>query len=311
MKQLSVAVLGTVCCDETHRLGEKPAFGFGGLFYNLITLAQLFGDEGSIIPICKIGNLDYSTISEQFRQYPVITFDHVWKYPGRNNTVVLKYFSDEERIEYSTNLPQPFSLQELVPVPDVRLYLVNFVSGIEMRYRTFRAVRKRLRVPLFVDLHSIFLGFKQNGERYYRRSNNWSHWHESGDIIHMNQVEAQMLAGRAFKTEKDYRSFGNYLLDYGSSTVLITKGSEGSLVVWKSRNRTLYKSIPGYSYGALQNPTGCGDIYSSAYVYRYLQGADPPEAADFASKVAGIRASQNSSGKLHYLRSTLEEEGIL
>ena len=310
MERMSAAVFGTVCCDEIRRPGRNTEFGFGGLFYNLISLAQLFGNDGTVVPICKVGSRDYSAIVKQFTRYPAININYIQQYPGRNNTVLLDYYSDEERIEYSTNLPEPFTMKELLPVPDVRLYMVNFISGIDMQYRTFCAIRRRLKIPLFVDLHSIFLGFKPNGKRYYLRNRDWSRWHESGDIVHLNQIEAQMLAGRTLDSEKEFLAFGYFLLDRSTSVVLITKGGEGSLVLWRSGNRSLHKSVPAYHYGALCDPTGCGDVFSAAYVYAHLQGGDPFEAADFASKVAGVRAAHNSSTELHNLRKVLEEKGI-
>lgn len=311
METLSAAILGTVCCDEIQRPGEKSQYGFGGIYYNIVTLGQLFGEEGTVYPICKIGELDYESILDQFTRYPVICTDYVQKYPGRNNTVTLKYYSPEERVEYSTHLPKPFTINELIPLPDVKLLLVNFISGIEMRYRTFQALRKRLKIPLYVDMHSIFLGFKRNGERIYLRNRDWSHWHEIGDIVQMNRTEAQILAGRTFEDEEEYIRFGKYLLEKGAKIVLITKGSEGVLLLWKSGNRLLDKSIPAYRYGNSREPTGCGDVFSSAYVYRHLQGADPPEAAGFACKVAGVRAAHGSSAELHNLREKLIYKGIL
>lgn len=311
METLSAAVLGTVCCDEIHRPGEESQYGLGGIYYNLVTLGQLFDKEDSVFPICRIGELDYASILGQFTRYPVICTDYVQKYPGRNNTVILKYYSPEERIEYSTHLPKSFTIDELIPLPDVKLLLLNFISGIEMRHRTFQALRKRLKIPLYVDLHSLFSGFKRNGERFYLRNRGLSHWHESGDIVQMNRTEAQILAGKTFEGDGECIEFGKYLLEKGAKVVLITKGSKGVLLLWKSGKRLLDKNIPAYRYGNSREPTGCGDVFSSAYVYRHLQGADPPEAAVFASKVAGIRAAHGSSSELHNLREKLIYEGIL
>lgn len=310
MEKLSAAVLGTVCCDEIQRNGNDPDFAYGGIFYSLVTLGQLFNGKGSIYPVCKIGAEDYPEIIKQFTKYSSIKPDYIKRYPGKNNTVVLKYYSQEERKEYSTNLPAPFTIGELIPIPDVRLYLINFISGIEMGYRTFRALRKRLNTPVYVDLHSLFLGFRKNSERYYRMKEDWSHWHSSGDIVQMNRTEATVLAGRSLSTKIDFLNFGNYLLTKGADTVIFTNSSKGSLIIWKSGKRTFHKLVQPYKYGKAQDPTGCGDVFAGAYVFRYLQGADPPEAAGFASKVAGIRASHMLSSELHNLKLILKEKKI-
>ena len=58
-------------------------------------------DEDSIYPVCKIGEEDYDRITSEFSRYRSIKFDHIRKYPGRNNTVTLRYYSNTERIECS------------------------------------------------------------------------------------------------------------------------------------------------------------------------------------------------------------------
>ena len=296
------AVIGTVCCDEIYHPGRHPVFGFGGLYYSLVTLAQLFDSTDSIYPVGKIGEQDFNSVADEFKKYPAVKMDRAEQYPGRNNKVILKYVSGAERREFSTHLPKPYTLDHLLPIPDAGLVILNFVSAIEMSYRTMRALKKRLHVPLFIDLHSIFLGFKRNGERYYRRNSDWSIWHRSGDILQMNSDEARLLAGDALADRSQLVAFGKHLVEKGASIILITDGIRGSVVIWKKGRRVHYKTIPAYFYGESLDPTGCGDVYSSAFAYRYLGGAEPPEAADFAGRVSGVRAVMRTSGELHTLR---------
>ncbi len=306
MIKRSIAVLGTVCCDEVYSPNAlKPQTALGGLYYNIITLAQLLSDEDSIYPVCKIGEEDYDRIIGEFSKYRSVKFDHIKKYPGRNNTVTLKYYSDTERIEYSTNLPEKYRIDELFPVPEVDLFLLNFVSGIEMDRRTFKALRNRLDMPLVVDLHSLFLGFRKNGERYYRKNLNWDLWQDSGDVMQMNRTEAEILSGTVMGDLKELADFGRFLLSKSVKVVLITLDIEGVLLIWKSSGKTRSEKIPIYKYGETVDPTGCGDIFSSAFSYKYMIGSDPLESCVFANKVAGIRATQKSSGGLHRLREII------
>ena len=299
------AVIGTVCYDEIYHPGRRPVFGFGGLFYSLVTLAQLFDSTDSIYPVCKIGERDYNSITDEFKRYPAIKMDRMEPYSGRNNRVILKYESGAERREFSTHLPKPYTLNHLHPIPHAGFVILNFVSGIEMSYRTMRALKKRLHVPLFIDLHSIFLGFKESGERYYRKNSDWSIWHRSGDILQMNSTEARLLAGKNFEDRSQLVTFGKYLVEKGASIILITEGVRGSLVIWKKGKRVHHKAIPAYFYGESLDPTGFGDVYSSAFSYRFIDGAEPPEAADFAGRVSGVRAVMKTSDELHTLRKIL------
>ncbi|MFC1728896.1 carbohydrate kinase family protein [candidate division KSB1 bacterium] len=328
VKRGTVALLGTVCLDEIRRPGEKPKYGFGGLFYSVVSLAQLLDKDSIIFPVCKVGALDHPKISEQFSRYRSVDLHKVVSYPGHNNRVLLEYYSRDERIEYSTFLPAPYTIGELLPLPDVRCFMVNFISGIEMRVNTFAALRRRLKVPVFVDLHSLFLGFKKNGQRFYRIRRDWSRWHVSGDIVQMNENEAFILSGtvrnaptglnRMLRKKKnnhhrefDRKSFGRYLLDRGARVVIITRGTAGSHVFWRGSRRNFDKELPAYLFGGHAEPTGCGDVFSAGYIAKSLDGADPPEAADFAAQVAGMRAAQSGSAELHQLRSHLRKHNIV
>ncbi|MFC1555512.1 carbohydrate kinase family protein [candidate division KSB1 bacterium] len=326
---MNVAVLGTICLDEIRKGNADPRYGFGGLFYSVIALAQLIHKSGYVYPVVKIGENDYQAIEEQFQSNHTVDLKYAQKYPGLNNRVILEYFSRDERTEYSRFLPKPFTIKELAPLPDVDLFQVNFVSGLEMTHKTLIALKKRLCVPLFVDLHSLFLGFRKNGERYYRIAKNWSIWNISGDIVQMNEIEAAVLAGDRWKhsailrniidrnkqvegsLQSDRISFGKYLINCGARIVLITRGYAGSHVFWRVGKKIYEREIAAFHFGKVLDPTGCGDVYSAGFIYAFLSGAEPPEAAEFAGKVSGMRAARSSSGDLHRLRSLLEKEKIL
>jgi len=306
----SVAVVGTVCLDEIRRPGMQPVRGLGGLFYSVITLAQLFDKSGTVCPFCKIGEDDFDLIGGEFDRYPAIDMSYTSTYPGRNNTVVLDYYSSGERNEYSTNRPKPFSAGDLAPVSEMDMALVNFISGREMNRQTFLSLKNRLKVPMYVDLHSLFLGIGKNGRRFYIEDRDWSEWHISGDIVQMNECEAGILAGRKLDGADDFREFGRYLLDKGAEVVVITLADCGCVVSWKSMGKTMFRAVPAYSSSAVEDPTGCGDVFGAAFVFRYLEGGDPAECAGFAVKVAGVRAAQKHSADLHRLRSILQDENI-
>jgi len=161
-----------------------------------------------------------------------------------------------------------------------------------------------------VDMHSIFLGFRSNGERYYRRNRNWENWQDCGDVIQMNRTEASILAGREFSNLNDLKTFGIFLLSKNTKVVLVTLDVEGVLLLWKSGRKIYSERIPIYNFGETIDPTGCGDIFSSAFSYKYMLGKDPYESCVFANKVAGIRATQKSSDELHRLREMLLQYNI-
>lgn len=310
IQEKTVAVAGTVCLDEIRHPGKPPVNGFGGLFYPIITLAQLLGDRDRIIPLCRIGEADYDGIIAQFDSYRSIDLNHIKAVPGRNNSVILDYISDFERQEYSINIPPPILIDDLIPVLDSDILLINFISGREMLHRTFKGLRKRAKIPVYVDLHSIFLGLGERGRRYYWHRD-WSSWHKSGDYVQMNKQEASMLAGSDMTDNGNLRDFCYFLLDKGATAVNITMGYDGCFTAWRDDSGINSKVIPAFSVGDTVDPTGCGDVFGASYVYSLLQGADPLEAAEFGVKVSGVRAVQRHSSDLHNLGEKLRTLNIL
>jgi hypothetical protein len=298
----SVAALGTVCLDEVRKPGRRVSSGLGGIYYTVVTLCQLAEEGCTVYPVFRIGSAGRREIMQGFGGYGCMSSALIRRFRGRNNSVVLEYYNEQDRVEYSRFLPRPFTVDELLPVPPVSLYMVNFISGREMTLSTLRALRRRLRVPLYVDLHSVFPGFRGgDGRRFPQPGRDWSRWHETGDIVQMNEAEAAVLAGKSLDRGDELRTFARHLVGKGALEVIITRGTEGAVLAWRSGRKTLTRRVAACSYGRSRDPTGCGDVFGASYVSRRVEGGTPPEAAEFAARVAAVRAMHSGSGDLHRL----------
>jgi len=285
-----IAVLGNVCIDEIHTHDGEVIEGLGGSIHNQLMLSLLFANKGVICPVCKIGYDLYDDLLRKYKSWQNIDPGSVIKVNGKNNRVKLKYFSENARKEYSVFNPPEIKFQELKGITDCDLFLVNFVSGIEISRKTFEEMTNRIDVPFFVDLHSLFLGFKDDGFRYYREDEDWSLWYHTGDIMQMNEREAEILSGRKLPDENALIDFGKYLLNFGTKIVLITNGKNGSVLCYRENGVIKWEKIEAYNYFNFSYPTGCGDVFSSGFVYKYLASGDPVAAAHFASQIAGLKA---------------------
>jgi sugar/nucleoside kinase (ribokinase family) len=63
-----------------------------------------------------------------------------------------------------------------------------------------------------------------------------------------------------------------------------TCGPEGANL-WRSGIKA--RSFPGYPANEV-DPTGAGDVFAAAFVYRYARGADAEEAGRFAHAAASL-----------------------
>lgn len=98
--------------------------------------------------------------------------------------------------------------------------------------------------------------------------------------LKVNETEMETITGL-----KDPRQAALLLHSWGVTEVIITLGSEGSLIYV---DQTFYE-VPAYKPHEVVDATGCGDTYSAGYLYRRLQGASPLEAGKFAAAMCTIK----------------------
>lgn len=100
------------------------------------------------------------------------------------------------------------------------------------------------------------------------------------DIIKVNEHEMDVITGTDNPEEAAKR-----LAQWGVKEVVVTLGSYGSLIYAKGR---FYK-IPAYMPNEVVDATGCGDTYSTGYLYSRMQGASYKEAGKFAAAMCTMK----------------------
>lgn len=102
--------------------------------------------------------------------------------------------------------------------------------------------------------------------------------------LKVNETEMETITGL-----KDAHEAAKLIHAWGVTEVIITLGSEGSLVYVDDK----FYEIPAYPPHEVVDATGCGDTYSAGYLYRRLQGATPTEAGKFAAAMCTIKLEHN------------------
>lgn len=83
------------------------------------------------------------------------------------------------------------------------------------------------------------------------------------------------------------------LADWGVKEVLLTLGSEGSLIYAEGQ----FYEIPAYPAGEIVDATGCGDTYMAGYLYMRNKGASYKEAGCFAAAMCTIKLQHSGPFK--------------
>ena len=102
--------------------------------------------------------------------------------------------------------------------------------------------------------------------------------------LKVNEIEMETITG-----VKDAHEAAKLIHSWGVTEVIITLGSEGSLIYVDD---TFYE-VPAYAPHEVVDATGCGDTYSTGYLYKRLQGATPTEAGKFAAAMCTIKLEHN------------------
>ena len=102
--------------------------------------------------------------------------------------------------------------------------------------------------------------------------------------LKVNETEMETITGL-----KDAHEAAKLIHAWGVTEVIITLGSEGSLVYVDDK----FYEIPAYPPHEVVDATGCGDTYSAGYLYKRLQGATPTEAGKFSAAMCTIKLEHN------------------
>lgn len=100
------------------------------------------------------------------------------------------------------------------------------------------------------------------------------------DILKANEKEMETLTGTT-----DPHEAARILASWGVKEVLLTLGSEGSLIYADGK----FYEIPAYPAPDVVDATGCGDTYMTGYLYKRNQGASYEEAGKFAAAMCTVK----------------------
>uniref|UniRef100_UPI004025D09D PfkB family carbohydrate kinase n=1 Tax=Prevotella sp. TaxID=59823 RepID=UPI004025D09D len=100
------------------------------------------------------------------------------------------------------------------------------------------------------------------------------------DILKLNEHEMEVITH-----SKNPRTVALQLADMGVKEVIITLGSYGSLIYCEGQ----FYEVPAYKPQVLVDATGCGDTYSTGYLWMRMQGASCEEAGRFAAAMCTLK----------------------
>jgi hypothetical protein len=308
-----LGVVGSLVWDIIH--GRDPAAPpveeWGGIAYALGGLDAALPPDWAMVPLIKVGSDLRSEAAQLLGTLQRLTpGGRCVEVPVPNNRVTLRYRSAERRAERMSGGVPGWTWGELGPmVCDLDALYLNFISGFEMELGTAQALRQAYHLPIYADLHSLFLGAPPDGVRVLRPLQDPEAWFRSFDVIQINEDELHQLG-------LEPMALAAMALSAGVKLLVVTLGPRGVVYFaapgfdgWPDGPsaaapmaasaslpiRTALISAP--SVDAV-DPTGCGDVFGAALVSRLVAGERVEPAIIAAQRLAARIATLRGANRL-------------
>ena len=199
------------------------------------------------------------------------------------NTVFFENIYGENQNERKQRVlakADPFTIQQLEHI-DAKVYHLGSLLSDDFSPEVVEYLSKKGHVS--IDVQGYLREVKD--EKVYAID-----WKEKKEVLKhtyylkVNEIEMETITG-----VKDAHEAAKLIHSWGVTEVIITLGSEGSLIYVDD---TFYE-VPAYAPHEVVDATGCGDTYSAGYLYKRLQGSTPTEAGKFAAAMCTIKLEHN------------------
>jgi sugar/nucleoside kinase (ribokinase family) len=299
---MTITVIGHLCLDTIRSENGTETQSYGGIFFSVTALANLLGKRDTIHPVFGVGKADYDTLIEKLNVYPNVDTSSIYKINGPTNQVELTYNNNGERVECSKNISEPIPWKKIKPYIESDIILINMISGFDITLETLDEIRMNTRdnhTPIYMDVHSLTLGIREDYTRFHRPVDHWRRWLFMLHGVQMNAEEAAILP--AEKLNED--NFAKHILALNTKVLNVTRGGSGCTAFIDEHKHVHRHDIAGITTSGAVDPTGCGDVFAAAYCAMYGTSKNILSAVEFANTVAAAKSALRGSDEIDSLSS--------
>lgn len=275
-------MIGPITRDLIYRDEKLVRQGPGGAAYYTALAAKTIGVTVSVFT--QLALVDRSDLLEELREssIPVRCGDSDTTLVFENH---YSHLNGDARTQRVLSASQPFKAEKIESVRARFIHLGPLLAG-DFDLSCIAAARDAASL-VSLDVQ----GFLRKLDGKNVRQTPWADKDKALpeiDILKASEAEARLLTG-----ESDMRRAAHRLSQFGPREVIITLGSRGSLIYASGE----YFDIAVFDAGPVVDTTGCGDTYMGAYLAKRLQSDDVRAAGEYASEIAGLKATQAGAFK--------------
>jgi sugar/nucleoside kinase (ribokinase family) len=288
-RRMKICVVGSVMYDEIFPYQGERKESFGGVLYNILALARVFGRDATIHPVTRLGADHLPVVIERYLHgLPSVHLQGIRINPEGTNQNTLRYPSPDRREERMTLRTPPVTLAELSPFLNADIVLINFISCLEIGLETMQQMRRHSRAFVFLDVHNLPRFVDAEGHLRPKPLESWEEWVGCVNCLQCNEEELCLLLNQQLNSEDEYQEALLQIVGAGPSYAVLTLGSRGSMLVYKSGGACYGLRVPVPPVERMVDSTGCGDAFSAGFLKGLFILQHPLKALLLATAVAAI-----------------------
>jgi len=267
-----ICVIGHVTKDIVRIGGKEKQLPGGTAYYASMAMKSL---GLNVAVITKVAKEDEALLNDLKRiNIPIFSRES----PGTTTFTNIYPGGSDDRQQLVSDIAVPFTVEDVKGIQSKIFHLGPLTRG-DIPLEILQALSKKSKISLDVQ------GFTRSIEEASGRVT-ITDWKEKEEFLpFVNVLKTDEDEGRVVSGQADSERMAVKLSSYGPDEVIITYGSKGSLIYWKSK----FYRIPCFAPRILVDSTGCGDTYMAGYLYLRTQSDDPRKAGEFAARVASLK----------------------
>jgi len=298
---MKIGVIGTINKDFILPFRHSPIESFGGILYDISVLSVLLNEEDEIIPVSYLGHDVYDALISWCNRRPNVSSNGLVSIDERNHNVIIEYHTLEDRTEKSLFPFPPLTKEQIEPILDADLIIVNFISGWDLELEAMEFLAERAGDKLYVDLHYLIMGRDKIGSRFVQLPENVERWIAAPHWLQMNEVEFAEVAGKGVSVLEFYQQRMR-----NDQVLVVTNGADDTQVVISEDGNAVLHAMPTYHVPDLIDTTGCGDTFGAAFGAYFMKKQNLKEAIDFANCAAAANTMLQGTNEMDKLPATMK-----
>ena len=242
--------------------------------------------------VTKIGQESQEEV-DRLRQMNI----NVLSYSSRHSVFFENHYGldSDQRTQRVLAKADPFTIEEMKPLQAEVFHLGSLLADdFSPEIVKYLSQKGRISIDVQGYLREV------RGEKVYAVD-----WKDMDVVLpYVDMIKLNEHEMRAIMQLNNPKTVAEKLASYGIREVIITLGSYGSLIY---ADKTYYE-IPAYPPQKIVDATGCGDTYSTGYLYMRSQGASFQEAGRFASAMCTLKLEHNGpfEGSLNDIKTLIK-----